>query len=400
MSSPGRPESQFRSAQHEGTRAFGPVRWGFWGAGAIAHRVASDLCRVDGAQALAVASRSVESARAFAGVHRLPRVHASLEAMLDDAEIDVVYVATPAHRHAHDAIVCLRRGKAVLCEKPFALNEAQVIEMIAEARRAGRFCMEAMWMQFIPAVQAVRELVRSGAIGRVRMLAGDFAYPTAFDPASPMFVPELGGGALLDRGVYLVALAQSLLGEAVSVRANAQLTSTGVDEHSAYQMQYADGATAQLWAGFTVRGSNSVVIVGEKGQIRLHEPFYSAHRFSVSHDAPAQASPAGGAVADDGLAARIKRALAQQGVHRRIDWLRAAWRHVGSRSMPFAGNGYQFELDEVTRCLRAGRVESAVMPLADSLAVARTMDRLRACWQPSAHPADPARPVAQGAAAP
>lgn len=373
-----------------------PVRWGFWGAGAISHQVARDLCRVDGAQGLAVASRNIESARAFAGVHRLPRVHASLEAMLDDAEIDVVYVATPAHRHAQDTIACLRSGKAVLCEKPFALNEAQALEMIAEARRAGRFCMEAMWMQFIPAVQAVHELVRSGAIGRVRMLTGDFAYPIAHDPRSPMFAPELGGGALLDLGVYLVTLAHSLLGEAVSVRANAQLTSTGVDEHSAYQMQYADGATAQLWAGFTVRGTNSVVIVGEKGQIRLHEPFYRAHRFSVSHDAPP--SPAGTVAADGGLAARIRRALAQQGVHRRIDWLSAAWRHLGSRSMPFAGNGYQFELDEVTRCLRAGRVESAVMPLADSLAVARTMDRLRASWQPSAHPADPARPAAQEAA--
>ena len=379
-------------------RMIGSVGWGFWGAGAIAHRVAHDLGRVDGAEGVAVASRSIDSARRFATTHGFARVHADLAALLDDPEVDVVYIATPPHRHAQDAIACLRSGKAVLCEKPFALNEPQVIEMIAEARRAGRFCMEAMWMHFIPAVQAARELVASGALGRVRMLAGDFAYPTAFDPASPMLAPELGGGALLDRGVYLVSLAQALLGEPVSVRANAQLTATGVDEHSAYQMQYADGATAQLWAGFTVRGTNSVVIVGEKGQIRLHDPFYSAHRFSVSHDAPARPM-AVGAPADAGLAARIKRALAQQGVHRRIDGLRAAWRHLGSRALPFPGHGYQFELTEVTRCLRAGLHESPLMPLADSQSVARTMDRLRASWQPSAHGAEPDGPSSHRSAA-
>ena len=356
-----------------------PVRWGFWGAGAVAHLVAQDLRRVAGAQAVAVASRSAASANAFASAHGIARFHADLHSLLSDGDIDVVYVATPHHRHAADAIACLRAGKAVLCEKPFALNEQQAAEVIAEAQRAGRFCMEAMWTRFIPAVQAARQLLEAGAIGRVRMIAGDFAYPTAFEPSSRFFAPELGGGALLDRGVYLVSLAQALLGEPVAVQASAQFAATGVDEQSAYQLQFADGAIAQFWAGLTVRGTNSFVVVAEEGQIRLHEPFYGAHRLSVSHHAPAQTPPRDPGA---GLGARIKRALVQQGVSRRVDWLRSVQRHLGSRSMPFAGNGYQFELAEVVRCIRAGLMESPLMPLADSHAVARTMDRLRACWAP------------------
>ena len=186
-------------------------------------------------------------------------------------------------------------------------------------------------------------------------------------------------------------LTQSLLGEPTTVHANAQLATTGVDAHSAYQMQYADGATAQLWAGLTVRGSNGFVIVGERGRICLHEPFYSAHRFSVTHHEPARVVPLDSGVSGSRLAALLKRAAVHHGLIRRVDWLRSARHHLGSRSMPFPGNGYQFQLAEVVRCLGAGQVESPVMPLADSQAVARTMDRLRACWTVSGDPLARAR---------
>jgi predicted dehydrogenase len=362
------------------------VRWGFWGAGAIAHRVVDDLRRVSGAAAVAVASRSIESANALAAAHRIRRVHPDLERLLCDAEVDVVYVSTPHHRHAADAIACLRAGKAVLCEKPLALDELEAAAIVAEAKRAGRFCMEAMWTRFIPAVEEVSRLLRAGAIGRLRMLNGDFAYAHAYDPASRLFALDAGGGALLDRGVYLVSLAQSLLGEPVSVQADAQLAGTGVDAHSAYQLRFADGAVAQLWASLSVRGTNAFAFVGDKGRVVLHEPFYAAHRYSVAFDEPAPSRPQGAAASGGGLAARVKEAAVRAGLGRRVDWLRGARRHLASHSNPFPGYGYQFELAEVVRCLREGLVESPTMTLADSVGVARTMDRLRACWSHGAAP--------------
>lgn len=366
-----------------------PINWGFWGASTVAHLVAQDLRRVAGAKVSAVASRSAVRARAFALAHSIPRVHADLQAMLSDREIDVVYVSTPNNLHADDTIACLRAGKAVLCEKPFAMNEGQAASMIAEARAAGRFCMEAMWMRFIPAVKAATDVARDGAIGRVKVIAGDFAYTAQLEPSGRLFARELGGGALLDRGAYLISLAQAILGEPDTVQASAHFAATGVDAISSYQMQYAGGATAQLWAGLSVRGTNSVTIVGEQGQIRLHEPFYAAHRISVTHDAPPRALSKGGVDSSVGFAARLKRVLAQQGLNRRVDWLRSARLHVRSTSMPFPGNGYQFELAEVSRCLSAGLDESTVMPLHDSQAVARTMDRIRACWRPPSAPPAP-----------
>jgi predicted dehydrogenase len=349
------------------------INWGFWGAGEVARQVAADLALTRGGVLHAVGSRTARSATALAAAHGVSRAVTDLGELLADAAIDVIYIATPHMLHAQDAIRCLASGKAVLCEKPLAVDEKQARQIATAARAAGRFCMEAMWSRFIPAVAQALQLARSGAIGPIVSLHGEFSDPMAFDPTSRFFAPELGGGALLDRGVYLISLAQALLGAPVAVQSMVRRAPTGVDAHTAFQLRFDGGAVAQFTASLSEVGNNAFMIAGERGRITLHDPFLCAHRFSVERRGP-RGLPTGPA---PGLAARLKRSLRAAGLQRRVDALRLGRKLLASTALPFRGNGYQFQLDEVMQCLREGRIESTVMPLADSIAVARAMDQVR-----------------------
>lgn len=330
------------------------IRWAIWGAGAIAHKVASDFPFADGALLHAVGSRNGEHARRFAVRHGSAKWYEGRDALLKDAEVEAVYIATPNHRHLDDCLACMDAGKAVLLEKPFALNAAQAQRMVDTARRRQVFCMEAMWTRFLPAVIEAKRLIGAGAVGPVRLMQGQFAHPAPNGGHSRLFDIEMGGGVLLDIGVYLISLAHHLLGVPESVTGIASIGATGVDEQSAYQLSYAGGAMADFAASLHVLGSNEVVIVGEAGLLRLCEPFYAAHRFVLeTHARPSAAGPA--------------MTSSNSGESR-------------EKTMAFAGNGYQFELMEVNRCLREHRTESAIMPLKDTLEVLRTMDTLRAQW--------------------
>lgn len=354
------------------------IRWGLWGSGRQAHDLALDFRHVPGAVLHAVASRSAERAQAFAARHGTVRSHAGLAALLADPEVDVVVIASPNDCHADDCLAAIAAGKAVLCEKPFALDAAQAARVVAAARERGVFCMEAMWTRFVPAVAEARRLVAEGRLGRIERIEGDFAYAARPDPADARFGP--GGGALLDRGVYLVSLAQQLLGVPTTVQGQARLGPGGVDLHSSYQLGFAGGASAQLWASLTATGRNEFTITGERGQLRLHAPFYRAHRWSLRVDAAPGARIADTPLAAPGLKQRLRDAPLVKALRRHADPLRELRMAFASRRQVFPGNGYQFELQEVTRCLQAGARESAIMPLADTLAVLHTLDRLRAGW--------------------
>jgi predicted dehydrogenase len=335
--------------------------------------------RASGGVLHAVGSRTARSARALANVHGVTHVVTDLAALIEDPQLDIVYLATPHHLHAQDAVRCLNAGKAVLCEKPLALNATQVGEITASAQLAKRFCMEAMWTRFIPAVQHAMQLVRDGAVGQLVAVSGDFSQPVAYQPDSRFYSQALAGGALLDRGVYLISLAQALLGEPVRVQARVRKAPTGVDAHSAYLLEFANGVIGQFSASLTVRGSNTFTIEGDRGRIVLQEPFVCAHRLSVERYVPYSPRVAGLPPAS-GVKARLKTQVKDLGLHRRLDGLRTARRYLSSQTFAFPGNGYQFELDAVMQCLREGQTESAVMPLTDSLAIARTMDRIQAAW--------------------
>ncbi|HWQ13077.1 MAG TPA: Gfo/Idh/MocA family oxidoreductase [Roseiflexaceae bacterium] len=317
-----------------------PTRWGIIGTGRIAGVFAEGLRELPDAQLVAVGSRAQESAEAFGARHGASRRYASYEAVAADPEVDAVYIATPHSAHAENTIMCLEAGKAVLCEKPFAINARQAARMVAVARERRVFLMEAMWTRFLPVLVRVRQLLAEGAIGEVRMVTSDFGFRTTVNPKSRLFDPALGGGGLLDVGVYPISLASMVFGgEPERIASMADIGETGVDEQGAAILGYGPGRMAIVWTAVRTNTPHETTILGAEGRIRIHPPSWCPTAFTISR-------PSG---------------------EERVE-------------LPFPGNGYQFEAAEVARCLRAGRLESDVMPLDETLAIVRTMDRIRAQW--------------------
>lgn len=359
----------------------GTIRWGIWSTGAVADLVARDLQFVSGATLEAVASREMSRAKQFATRFKIKRHYEGLEAMLLDPNLDVIYVASPHYRHCDDVLACLRAGKAVLCEKPIALNAGQTRKMADEARARQIFCMEAMWTRFIPAIVEAKRLIDAGAIGLIRLIQGNFAYRVS-RPQSHLFDVRRAGGALLDRGVYLISLTQHMLGPPQSVQGTAQMGAGGVDEQSAYQLSWSNGAIADLASSLQTRATNDLLIAGEDGLIHLREPFYRAHELLLRrYPRPITVSANTSRLT---ISQRVIETLRHSHIARSVQLRLSPMSSILARrdikSFPFAGNGYHFELQEVERCLRDGRTESTVMPLDDSLAVMRIMDELRSKW--------------------
>jgi predicted dehydrogenase len=358
------------------------TRWGILGTGAVARAFAADLRLLRDAVLTSVGSRQLDRASTFAREFGARRAHEGVNGLASDAEVDVVYVATPHVRHQDDCLACLAAGRAVLVEKPFTLNTAQARAVIEQARRSRLFCMEAMWMRFHPLILKVRSMVQSGVLGSIRLLTADFGYPTPFDPENRFFDQRLGGGALLDRGVYLVSLAHFLLGPPDEAVGHATIGPTGVDEQESLLLSYRSGAQAVLTASLRSRLRNEAVIVGTQGQIRIHCPFYAPHRVSqtlfvepVGSLTPAPSAPTGwrSRIRHNPLLRRVFETVGRPV----LDWVRrdtTALVHFGR------GRGYQFEAAEVMRCLRSELLESPLMPLDETLAILETTDRLRRSW--------------------
>ena len=213
-------------------------RWGILGAGNIAKKFCAGVQALADHELVAVGSRSQEKADQFGAQFNIPHRHNSYEALAADPAVDAIYVATPHPMHKDHSLLCLRHGKAVLCEKPFTINAAEAKVVIDEARRLQIFLMEAMWTRFVPAVVEAKRLIDEGAIGEVRMINADFGFRAGFNPASRAFDPALGGGGLLDVGVYPISLASMLLGRPNRIATLAELGQTGVDEQSAFILGY------------------------------------------------------------------------------------------------------------------------------------------------------------------
>jgi predicted dehydrogenase len=307
----------------------GQIRWGIVGPGRIAEKVTGDFRVVDGAEPIAVASRSAARAQEFAGRHGLARAYSSYAEILTDPDIDVLYVATPHAQHHALALATLRAGKALLVEKSFTATTAGAAEVIDVARETGIFVMEAMWTRFQPAVVALRELVADGAIGEVRSVQADLGVAREYEPADRLFDLALGGGALLDLGVYVVSFAQMLLGTPERVVAAGSLFPSGVDAEASLLLDHGDGRTATLTTSLRQALPGQARVFGTEGWIDVLPRFHHPQTI-VLHRAGAEPE---------------------------------------TITRPANGGGYAHELIEVTECLRAGRSESAVMPLADTLAV-------------------------------
>jgi predicted dehydrogenase len=330
------------------------LRWGVIGSGGIARAFVRDLAAVPGARAVAVGSRSQASADRFGDENGVARRHASYEALVEDPEVDAVYVATPHPLHAANALAAIAAGKHVLVEKPFTMDAAEAASVVEAARAAGVFCMEAMWTRFLPHIVRVRELLAAGAIGQVRTVVADHGQIFPADPSHRLFAPELGGGALLDLGVYPVSFASMVLGEPVSVTAAADPAFTGVDGQTSAILRSGDGAhavvTCTLWAATQCRAS----ISGTEGVIDIEPVFYAPTAFT------------------------LRRAGAEPERFEPVDELAGE------------GKGLRYEAAEVGRCVREGLTESPDMPLDETLSIMRTLDEIRRQTIPG-----PARPAAR-----
>jgi predicted dehydrogenase len=326
------------------------IRWGILGPGRISRKFAVALREAAGAQLTAVGSRDAARAAAFAAEFRIPHAHGSYEALVNDPTVDAVYIGTPHSGHEEHTLLCLAHGKHVLCEKPLAVNAAQALRMITAARTKGLVLMEAMWTRFLPSLVRVRELVADGHLGEVRLITADFGFRAAFDPTSRLFDPRLGGGALLDVGIYPLTLASLLCGEPVEIQATANLGATGVDEETAVILRHARGELAVLAASLRVDTPREAHILGTKGRIRILFPWWAGTRIAVQEgDSEEQVF-----------------------------------------ELPSRGGGLTHEAEAFMELLRTGRAESPVMPLDESLAIMRTMDTIRAqCGV--RYPVDPAR---------
>jgi predicted dehydrogenase len=258
-----------------------PLRWGIVGPGRIADKVTADFVHVDGAAPVAVASRDRGRAEAFAARHGIERVHGSYREIIDDPDVDVLYLATPHPMHHATALAAIDAGKALLVEKAFTATVAGAVEVIERARAAGVFVMEAMWTRFLPHVAALHEVVDSGEIGQVVNVTADHGQWFAFDAAHRLFDPALAGGALLDLGVYPVSFAHDFLGAPASVNAVGTLTETQVDAQGAMILNYPGDVQATLHTTLLARTPTVAAVSGTEGFVRVDGSFYRPTSFTV-----------------------------------------------------------------------------------------------------------------------
>ncbi|MFD3665997.1 Gfo/Idh/MocA family protein [Streptomyces sp. NPDC058659] len=313
------------------------VRWGILATGGIAERFTTDLLTLEGAEVVAVASRTEASAKAFADRFGIPRAYGEWAGLFADEDVDVVYVATPHHAHREAAGRALEAGKAVLCEKALTLNAREAEELVTLSRDRGLFLMEAMWMYCNPLILRLAELVRGGAIGEVRTVQADFGLAGPFAADHRLRDPAVGGGALLDLGVYPVSFAQLLLGEPDTVQAHALISPEGVDLNTGMLLGWDSGASALLSCSLVADTPLTASVTGTLGRIDVPRGFFFPERFTLHRNGREPEEFVSG---DD-------------------------------------PHSFRHEAAEVMRCLRAGGTESPLVPLDGSLAVMRTLDAVR-----------------------
>lgn len=313
------------------------INWGIIGLGKIANVFASDLMLAKEAKLYAVASRDARKAAAFGQEFGCHTSYASYEDLAKDPDIDVVYIATPHTYHFANTLMCLKHGKAVLCEKPLAMSLEEEELLYQEAKNRKLFLMEAMWTRFLPATEKLIQLVNDGAIGQIQLLHADFGFSANMNPEHRLFNKDLGGGALLDIGIYPIYLSLLLLGRPHTIKAMARMSNTAVDKLCAMLFAYEHKAIASLESTIEADTPTEAHIYGSQGKIVLHRRFHQSEKIS----------------------------LYQQGTLSE------------EFELPFRGNGYIHEIEEVNRCLLSGLTESPKHTLITSLKLIEIIDRVK-----------------------
>lgn len=312
------------------------VRWGILGTGRISKTFARALKDTPGAVLAGVGSRTRDAADAFAREFG-GAAYGSYEELAAASDVDLIYVGTPHPLHVENARMALNAGKGVLCEKPFTMNRREAEELVALARAKKLFLMEAMWTRFMPALAEVRKIVESGEIGPVHQVNAELGFKSEAGPDHRLFNPALGGGALLDLGIYPLSIAVALLGPVEKVTAQADLGPTGVDEQTGFLLRHRGGGMSVCSCSLRARLPGELTIAGEGGHVRMNTLFHHTHTVTV--------------VRADGIARTVP--------------------------TPFLGNGYVHEVLEAQRCWRAGLIESPGMTHEESLALMGVMDEVR-----------------------
>ena len=313
------------------------LRWGVLAPGEIANDFVTTLHANTGQRVVAVGSRSADRAAAFAVTHGIPR-SGSYQAVVNDPEVDVVYVAAPHSEHRALALLAIAAGKHVLIEKPIALNATEAQEIADAARAAGVFAMEAMWSRYLPQADVIAQLLEQGAIGDVRLVTAVLGWRWEFDPASRGFDPALGGGAMLDAGVYSLWFSQFVLGEPTRIQASGNLAPTGVDSDTAVTLQHANGALAAVTTSIVADTPVLGAIYGTEGSIQFDSAFVFPADFHV--------------VTPDG--------------------------EVGfTNTGPTGRGGLAWQAAALAQYVHDGLLESPIHSLDDSIALMRTIDEVR-----------------------
>jgi len=313
------------------------IRWGILGCGKIAEKLANDLALTKNAVLVACASRSFENSKRFANNFQANYFFDSYEELASCPYVDVIYIATPNSFHFEHAILCLKNKKAVLCEKPFALNKNQVEEIIQVAKENNVFLMEAMWTSCLPNILSIQNTINSGKIGDIIHLTADFGFTAVYDPKSRLFNPDLGGGSLLDIGIYPLYISLLLMGKPIKIQSSLRYTESGVDASCSVLLTYANEETAALFSSFETFTDIKCEVYGTKGKITIATNFHDQSQHIIS-------------------------------VHGFDDQL-IQNEHIGF--------GYFHEIEHVNECLNQGLKESFLMPLKMSLDLMELMDKIR-----------------------
>lgn len=323
------------------------VRWGIVGPGWVAERFATGITYTeDGVLEAVVSKTSLAKAQAFAEAHGIKKAYGSYEEFLADADIDIVYISILNPAHKQMVLDCFKAGKPVVCEKPFALNAKETAEMIEAAREAKLFLMEAMWSRFLPIAQTVRAWLDKGAIGEIQYVRADHGFLFE-DHSTRQFDRKVGGGAMMDLGVYALSFASMVLGhQPVEIKSMATIGDTEVDEQSVVLLRYPKGQIAILSCTMLAETPQEAWIVGTKGFIKVRMPFMNADRATLV----------------------MEQKLTDE--HTTVE----------QAVIPIDGPGYRYEAEEAMRCLKAGKLESDVLPLDETLGVLKIMDEVRSQW--------------------
>lgn len=334
--------------------------WGIIGTGAIAYDVAYAIQSIKDNQIIGVSSRKLENAKQFANNLSIPNKYDDVQSLIQNPDIQIIYIATPNALHYQNIVACFENGKHVLCEKPLVLSVDEAKEIARISKEKGLFLMEAMWTRFIPTIEKMIDLVKKGEIGKIRMIQGSFG---AILQKDRCFNKSLGGGAIWDLGVYLVSLTHTLLGDPQKVDTNIVNGNGGVDTNASIALTYSSGAIATLNCSYEAQLENTFIVYGTKGMIKVGSPFYRSSILEISSFGPIEDKPH-----------QRRNPYKLLGPLKNAQSLKERVFHtLGKNSkkivIPFHGNGYHYQIEEVLNCINNKNIESPKMPLSHSISV-------------------------------